>query len=124
MIHVSESEFDDLVAQALDTLPDSLMDVMDNVEVTVERTPSARQLQSVRVRHGTLLGLYEGIPLTERNSGYSMVLPDKITIFQRPIERYCATHAEIVAQVRKTVIHEVAHHFGIGDERLRELGWA
>jgi predicted Zn-dependent protease with MMP-like domain len=86
--------------------------------------PNARQLRSVGVRHGTLLGLYEGIPLTERNSGYSMVLPDKITIFQRTIERICGSHAEIVAQVRQTVIHEVAHHFGISDARLEELGWA
>jgi predicted Zn-dependent protease with MMP-like domain len=124
MLQVSETEFDDLVAQALDSLPDDLLEVMSNVEVTVEPTPSARQLRSVGVRHGTLLGLYEGIPLTERNSGYSMVLPDKITIFQHTIERICGSHAEIVAQVRQTVIHEVAHHFGISDARLEELGWA
>jgi predicted Zn-dependent protease with MMP-like domain len=124
MLQVSETEFDDLVAQALDALPDDLLEVMNNVEVTVEPTPNARQLRSVGVRHGTLLGLYEGIPLTERNSGYSMVLPDKITIFQRTIERVCGSHAEIVAQVRQTVIHEVAHHFGISDARLAELGWA
>jgi predicted Zn-dependent protease with MMP-like domain len=124
MLQVSETEFDDLVAQALDSLPDDLLEVMSNVEVTVEPMPNARQLRSVGVRHGTLLGLYEGIPLTERNSGYSMVLPDKITIFQRTIERICGSHAEIVAQVRQTVIHEVAHHFGISDARLEELGWA
>jgi predicted Zn-dependent protease with MMP-like domain len=124
MLQVSETEFDDLVAQALDSLPDDLLEVMSNVEVTVEPTPSARQLRSVGVRHRTLLGLYEGIPLTERNSGYSMVLPDKITIFQHTIERICGSHAEIVAQVRQTVIHEVAHHFGISDARLEELGWA
>jgi predicted Zn-dependent protease with MMP-like domain len=124
VLQVSETEFDDLVAQALDTLPDNLVAVMDNVEVTVAPAPNQRQLRSLGIRRGTLLGLYEGIPLTERNSGYSMVLPDKITIFQRPIERLCATHAEIVAQVRQTVIHEIAHHFGIGDDRLGELGWA
>ena len=124
VLTVSESEFDDLVAQALDSLPDDLMAVMDNVEVTVEALPSARQLRAVGVRRGTLLGLYEGIPLTERNSGYSMVLPDKITIFQRSIENMCATHAQVVAQVRQTVIHEVAHHFGISDARLDELGWS
>jgi predicted Zn-dependent protease with MMP-like domain len=124
VLRVADEEFDELVAQALDSLPDELHDMMRNVEVTVAPMPSISQLRSVGVRHGTLLGLYEGIPLTARDSGYSLVLPDKITIFQRPIEHICATHAEIVAQVRQTVIHEVAHHFGISDARLDELGWS
>lgn len=123
MLRVTEAEFDALVEQALDTLPDDLVAVMDNVEVTVERRPTPAQLRSVGVKHGTLLGLYEGVPLTERAS-YSLVLPDKITIFQRPIESICQTHEEVVEQVRQTVIHEVAHHFGISDARLDELGWS
>jgi predicted Zn-dependent protease with MMP-like domain len=121
---LSESEFEELVIAALDTLPEDLLELMDNIEVTVDRVPSRQQLRRVGLRSGTLLGLYEGIPLTARSSSsYSLVVPDKITIFQRPIESICSTHEEVVTQVRKTVIHEVAHHFGIGEERLRELGW-
>jgi predicted Zn-dependent protease with MMP-like domain len=124
LLRLSETEFEELVVAALDTLPDELLQLMDNIEVTVDRLPSRHQMRQAGVRHGTLLGLYEGIPLTARHSSsYSLVVPDKITIFQRPIEGICTTHDEIVDQVRKTVIHEVAHHFGIGEERLRELGW-
>lgn len=124
MLRLSETEFEELVVAALDTLPDDLLRLMNNIEVTVERAPSRQQMRRVGLRSGTLLGLYEGIPLTARHSSsYSLVVPDKITIFQRPIEGICSTHDEVVSQVRKTVIHEVAHHFGIGEERLRELGW-
>jgi predicted Zn-dependent protease with MMP-like domain len=124
LLRLSEDEFEELVVAALDTLPEDLLELMNNVEVTVERAPGRHQMRRVGLRSGTLLGLYEGIPLTARNSSsYSLVVPDKITIFQRPIEGICSTHEEIVAQVRKTVVHEVAHHFGIGEERLRELGW-
>jgi predicted Zn-dependent protease with MMP-like domain len=121
---MTETEFEELVIAALDTLPENLLEMMDNIDVTIERLPSRQQMRRAGIRSGTLLGLYEGIPLTARSSSsYSLVVPDKITIFQRPIEAICSTHEEIVAQVRKTVIHEVAHHFGIGEERLRELGW-
>lgn len=123
-MHLPATEFEDLVVEALDSLPEGLLDVMSNVEVTVQPWPTREQLQSVGVRRGTLLGLYEGIPLTRRHSSsYSIVVPDKVTIFQRPIERICSTREEIVDQVRETVIHEVAHHFGIDDDRLVELGW-
>jgi predicted Zn-dependent protease with MMP-like domain len=124
VLQVADHEFDELVAQALDSLPEKLHEVMSNVEITVARAPSVGQLRAAGVRHGTLLGLYEGIPLTVRDSSYSLVLPDKITIFQRPIEYICASYEEIVAQVRQTVIHEIAHHFGISDARLDELGWS
>jgi predicted Zn-dependent protease with MMP-like domain len=123
MMRLSTREFEQLVAEALDSLPDDLWEAIDNVEVTIVPFPSREQLDRVGVVNGTLLGLYEGIPLTVRNSGYTFVLPDKITIFQRPIERICSSHEEIVAQVRETVIHEIAHHFGIDDDRLVELGW-
>lgn len=123
-MRLSDDEFEDLVVAALDSLPEDLLDLMENVDVTIERWPNRDQLDGVGIRRGTLLGLYQGIPLTERHSSsYNLVMPDKITIFQRPIERMCATHGEIVDQVRKTVVHEVAHHFGIGEETLRELGW-
>jgi len=124
-MRLTEHEFEELVVAALDTLPEELLTLMDNVEVTVEASPNRNQMRSVGLTRGTLLGLYEGIPLTERHSSsYSIVVPDKITIFQRPIEHVCHTHDEIVQQVRQTVIHEVAHHFGIGEERLDELGWS
>jgi predicted Zn-dependent protease with MMP-like domain len=122
-MRLSTNEFEDLVVEALDSLPQDLLEVLDNVDVTIERFPSPRQLRSVGVTRGTLLGLYEGVPLTKRTSGYNIVAPDKITIFQGPIEQMCGTYAAIVEQVRVTVIHEVAHHFGIDDERLVELGW-
>lgn len=102
-----------MVAQALDGLPEELGKLMRNVAVLVE--------------HGEgppgLLGLYEGIPLTNRSTQYSGVLPDRITIYRRTICATCWSEWEVEEQVRKTVIHEVAHHFGIGDDRLRELGW-
>jgi predicted Zn-dependent protease with MMP-like domain len=124
LLQLSETEFEELVVAALDTLPEDLLTLMNNIEVTIERSPSRQQMRRVGLRSGTLLGLYEGIPLTARNSSsYSLVVPDKITIFQRPIESICSTHEEIVTQVRKTVVHEVAHHFGIGEVRMREFGW-
>ena len=123
-MRLSADEFEDLVVAALDSLPEELLELMENVDVTIERWPSRDQLDDAGIDRGTLLGLYEGIPLTERHSsGYNLVMPDKITIFQRPIEQMCDSQAEIVDQVRKTVVHEVAHHFGIGEETLRELGW-
>lgn len=123
-MRLSSDEFEDLVVAALDTLPEELLELMENVDVTIERWPNRAQLDGVGIHRGTLLGLYEGIPLTERHSSsYNLVMPDKITIFQRPIEQMCSSHDEIVDQVRKTVVHEVAHHFGIGEETLRELGW-
>jgi predicted Zn-dependent protease with MMP-like domain len=116
------SEFEQLVAEVLDSLPDEIGRYLNNVEVVVTDAPTLSQLQQVGLgpMH-TLLGLYEGIPLTRRTSGYGQVLPDCITIFQRPIEAICHTPAQIRAQVRRTVIHELAHHFGISDQRLHEL---
>jgi predicted Zn-dependent protease with MMP-like domain len=114
--------FEELVRQAIDTLPDGFLQYMENVEVVVQRFPTRRQLASVglRSRYG-LLGLYEGIPLTERGSAYSLQLPDKITIFQAPIEAVCNDDAAISREVQDTVIHELGHHFGIGEDRMSEL---
>lgn len=110
------------MADALDSIPESLGKVMDNVAVFVEDWPTARQLAGHR---GTLLGLYEGVDLTRRSPlSYVGALPDRITIFQGPISRLSNTEEELVRLVSTTVIHEVAHHFGISDARLKELGWA
>jgi predicted Zn-dependent protease with MMP-like domain len=118
-----DKTFEDLVAEALDSLPPDIQEKLENVEVVVEWRPSPAQMRRMRLGPGqTLFGLYEGVPLTERTSGYGMVLPDKITIFRQPIEAYCQTDEEVRQTVRRTVLHELAHHFGISDERLRELG--
>jgi predicted Zn-dependent protease with MMP-like domain len=112
---VTREHFEQLVADALDGLPPEFGHAMDNVAVVVEDRSEGR----------SLFGLYEGIPLTKRGpQSYSGVMPDRITLFQEEICAVCSTEAEVVAQVRKTVIHEVAHHFGISDPRLEELGWA
>jgi predicted Zn-dependent protease with MMP-like domain len=102
-----------MVGEALDSLPPALGKVMRNVAVTVDDEGG----------DGSLLGLYEGVPLTARNHEYSMALPDRITIFRRAILSICSTERDVVEQVRTTVVHEVGHHFGIDDERLHELGW-
>ena len=112
-----------LVAEALDSLPPEVASHLQNVEVVVEPYPTAAQRRAGRVTPGqTLFGLYEGVPRTERTSRYGMVLPDKITIFQRPIEAHCRTAGQIRAQVRHTIVHEIAHHFGFDDEALQRLG--
>ncbi len=119
----TEEEFEQLVVEALDALPDEIHAALDNVEVVVADWPTPDELRSVGMKPGQLLlGLYEGVPLTRRGSHYGLTLPDKITIFQGPIERVCRTPAQVVRQVQRTVRHELAHHFGIDDDRLRELG--
>ncbi|MDI9548238.1 MAG: metallopeptidase family protein [Chloroflexota bacterium] len=122
---ISTERFEELVEEALASIPDEFWQVVDNLAVTVEQWPSRAQLTSTDTRVGhTLLGLYEGVPLTERSQYYGLVPPDKITIFRGPILRMCAPDDEdaVREQVRRTVLHEVAHHFGISDERLREIG--
>ncbi len=118
-----ESEtFEKLVVEALDGLPDTFLQLMDNVQVVVEPWPSPRQLASVGLRHpASLLGLYEGIPQTRRGVHYGLVLPDKITIFKEPIVRICTGDEEIRQQVIDTVVHELGHHFGIDEARMHEL---
>ena len=113
VVDVEPGRFEEMVIAALDGLPEDLGRLMRNVAVTVEHDPGPPGL----------LGLYEGIPLTSRTSDYAGVLPDRITIYRRAICATCRTEQEVADQVRHTVIHEVAHHFGIDDDRLTELGW-
>jgi predicted Zn-dependent protease with MMP-like domain len=113
VIEVEPGRFEDMVVAALDGLPEELGRLMRNVAVTVEHGPGPPGL----------LGLYQGVPLTSRTSEYAWVLPDRITIYRQEICAICRTDQEVVDQVRRTVIHEVAHHFGIDDNRLSELGW-
>jgi len=117
---MEESRFSELVADAVDTLPQEFKDLLSNVEVVVADEPNVRQM--LRLAKGSLLlGLYEGVPQTKRGARYNLTLPDKITIFQKPIEEICQTDDGVVEQIGKTVRHEIAHHFGISDERLKQL---
>lgn len=122
MVRVSSERFEELVRDAMEGLPDQFLSRIDNVVVVVQQRPTRAQMD----HHGlgpneTLFGLYEGAPMTVRGS-YAPSMPDRITIFQGPMERYCDTEEQLVEQVRKTVVHEVAHYFGIDDDRLDELG--
>jgi predicted Zn-dependent protease with MMP-like domain len=119
----TSEEFEQLVVQALDALPEFFQQKLQNIEVVVADWPSPVERQSVGLKPGQLLfGLYQGIPLTKRTSHYGLVLPDKITIYRLPIERVCRTREQVIARVQHTVKHEIAHHFGISDDRLRQLG--
>ena len=114
-VDMSRERFEELVGEALDEVPTELMSVMDNVVILVEDAPPDGGDE--------LLGLYEGHALTSRGWDYAGVLPDRITIYRREICANCRTEEEVADQVRRTVVHEVAHHFGIDDDRLTELGW-
>ena len=119
---MERERFEELVRQALDELPDEIAQRMSNVDVEVQEWPTSGQLRSTGVPAGrTLLGLYQGVPLTRRTSGYQMVPPDRIIIFQRPLEMVARSDEDLVRRVQATVIHEVAHHFGLSDKRLREI---
>ena len=119
---MNRDEFEWLVARAVNSLPEEFRTKLENIDVVVEDWPTQDQLNSARLRRGqTLLGLYEGVPLTKRSRHYGLVLPDKITIFQKPIEAECKDEAEITAEIQRVVRHEIAHHFGIGDARLEQL---
>ena len=113
VIEMSREAFENLVGEALDTIPPELTGVMRNVVIVVEDDPP----------EPGLLGLYQGVPLTERGDWYGAVLPDHISIYRNEILAICDTPDEVVDEVRITVVHEIAHHFGIDDERLHELGY-
>ncbi|QVQ54452.1 metallopeptidase family protein [Spiractinospora alimapuensis] len=116
VLEMTRREFEDLVSEALDRIPVELANLMDNVAVFVEEEPPPEE--------PGLLGLYDGTPLTERGDSYGGVLPDHIMIFMNPTLRLCENYEDVVHEVAVTVIHEIAHHFGIEDDRLAELGWA
>jgi predicted Zn-dependent protease with MMP-like domain len=119
---MERAQFERLVRQALDDLPGDILSCMDNVDVVVEEVASRDQLIGSGLDDDELLlGLYEGIPLPDRYD-YNLVLPDKITLFQNTIESVCPSDEDVVKEVRDTVVHEVAHHFGIGDDELDAMG--
>jgi predicted Zn-dependent protease with MMP-like domain len=114
VIEVSPQRFEQLVAAAVDTIPENLARYIENVAIVIEDDAPPEDPH--------LLGLYEGIPLTQRDSWYIAALPDRIRIFRMPILRMCQTQAEVVREVYITVVHEIAHHFGIDDDTLHDLG--
>ncbi|MGD9115636.1 MAG: metallopeptidase family protein [Dehalococcoidia bacterium] len=122
MSRIDRYHFERLVERAVANLPDEFQERLENVDVVVEDWPSPQLLRRMGLRSKyALLGLYQGVPLTERGGHYGLVPPDKISIFQGPIEAVCRRDADIVDQAGKVVRHEIAHHFGIDDARLKEL---
>jgi predicted Zn-dependent protease with MMP-like domain len=124
-LRITRREFRRLVAQAVAGLPPQVAAALENVDILVQEWPSAQQLASGEPGNRySLLGLYEGIPRTERTSTYNLVLPDRITLFQRPLEAACASREELQEEVQATVVHEIAHHLGWSDDDLERLGYA
>lgn len=122
IMSVSETEFEAMIKAAMDDLADKYAKDMNNVVITWADEPTLEQRHKNNLRSDqTLFGLYEGIPLPVRGAGYNLVLPDKITIFKNPIEAASYNHEILKAQVRKTLWHEIAHHFGLGHDRIHEL---
>jgi predicted Zn-dependent protease with MMP-like domain len=116
-------QFEELVAQVVNELPEFFQDRLDNVDVIVEEFPDRHTMRLARVRSPyDLLGFYHGVPLTARTTNYGLVPPDKISIYRRPIEIQCRSDEELRAMIRRVVLHEIAHHFGISDNRLRDIG--
>ncbi|MCZ7662147.1 MAG: metallopeptidase family protein [Thermoleophilia bacterium] len=122
-----EGVFESLVAEALDSLPEEFLVHMENIDVVIETWPTKDDLEAAGVEGDEdygLLGLYTGVPLTERGGDYAGYLPDRIVLFQGPIEEAAGHDPEAIREeVRFTVVHEIAHHYGISDERLEEMGW-
>ena len=114
-MQLSDAEFDDLVSEALDRIPEPLAALMDNVVVLVENEPPPEE--------EGVLGLYVGTPLTDRDSGYTFKPPDQVFVFRGPLLRMCEDAEELAEEIEVTVVHEIAHHFGIDDEQLHTWGW-
>lgn len=122
MIDVSDQQFEQLINQSMEELPKAYVERLDNVAITFADEPNPEQRERLKLRcHETLYGLYEGIPRTERGAGYNLVLPDKITLFKNPMLQSVHSLAELKAQVKNTLWHEIAHHYGLGHRRIHEL---
>ena len=119
---MDRQRFEELVSEALERLPPRFAERLSNIDVEVRDWPSPQELRSARVPAGSLLlGLYRGVPQTRRSQGYNLALPDRISIYQGPIERVCRSDDEVRERVRRTVLHEIAHHFGWSDAELAEM---
>jgi predicted Zn-dependent protease with MMP-like domain len=119
---MEKQKFEAIVFRAIEALPAEFQSKLENVDVMIEDWPGPNQIRRLGLRYKTqLLGLYEGVPQTKRDSGYNLVPPDKITIFQKPIELKCSSEKEIEMEIGRVVRHEIAHHFGIGDAALYKI---
>ncbi|HEU65788.1 MAG TPA: metallopeptidase family protein [Chloroflexi bacterium] len=119
---MQRERFEALVERAIDNLPPEFQRELENVDIVVEDWPTRGQLRQAKLKHpDQLLGLYQGVPQTRRGRGYGLVLPDKISIFQKPIEAQCRFGDEIEAKVEEVVRHEIAHHFGLDEKTLRKI---
>jgi predicted Zn-dependent protease with MMP-like domain len=119
---MERERFEGLVARAIEGLPAEFQRKLENVDIVVEEWPTALQMKQGRIKSpGRLLGLYQGVPRTKRGRGYVLVLPDKISIFQRPIEAQCRFDHEIETRVGEVVRHEIAHHLGLDEEALQRI---
>lgn len=117
---MQEKDFELLVEGGIKAIPKEFLEKLDNVEIVIENNPTAEQLKKLKIRNNTLIfGLYEGVPKTKR-WGYAQVLPDKITIFKNQIEKFCSDENQIKEIVKNTVWHEIAHHFGMDEQRVRK----
>lgn len=117
---MNKEQFEELVARAVDALPEEFLSALENVDVVVEENPTRKQLAGVG-KGMTLLGLYQGVPKTSRTESYGLVLPDKIIIFRRPILAMCRSEAEVEEEIGRVVRHEIAHHFGMEEDELRRI---
>jgi predicted Zn-dependent protease with MMP-like domain len=121
-LRVDRRRFEELVSEALEGLPPRFAERLSNIDVEVRDWPTPGELRAARVPlGGLLLGLYRGVPQTRRSQGYNLALPDRISIYQGPIERVCRSDDEVRERVRRTVVHEIAHHFGWSDSELAEM---
>lgn len=124
MPHLSRAEFEKLVTQAVESLPPRFLERLENVEVMVESAPTREDLEDAGIEPGrTLFGLYQGVPQTQRGTWYGSVLPDRIVIYQRPIEAMARDRREIRKEIRITLMHEIGHHFGLGEDELSDAGY-
>lgn len=122
MKEISNDEFDSLITRAMDELPQEYIRGLDNVAIVMEDNPTPEQIKKMKIRDGTiLLGLYEGIPLTQRGNGYSFVLPDKITLFKKSLLQVAQSEKELFYQVKQTLWHEIAHFYGLDHQQMDRL---
>jgi predicted Zn-dependent protease with MMP-like domain len=122
MFELTEDEFKEVVAQAMDSLPDEFKAKLENIEVVVEDFPPP-EVKRDFPRNRLILGLYQGVPHTRRTTHYGLVMPDKISLYKRNIERVSASREQAYRQIRKTLLHEIGHHFSLSDEDLWDIGW-
>lgn len=123
-MRLTHEEFADAVSEALDSLPDDFGPYMEDLVVDIEDSPDDQTLADLNMRdRRSLLGLYRGVPLTNRSVGQMLRIPERIVLYQRNIERICRTRDQVVDQIRRTVLHEVGHHFGMDEAQLRRLGY-